>query len=404
MTTTPPPSPTPPAAPDASDNLDATPPGATTGDSEPEVTPLTPPDPVEAEPEVSPLTPPDPVEEEPEPFSDGPPPLPAPMLLLDGQLGDHPDPPAPSEEEVDHGTCSCGGAYDADGWCTECGARKPDPRHHVTDQPSPLLAGVCDRGIRHSDNEDAMALWADEESPGRFALVVCDGVTTATRSAEASLAAAEAAVGVLARSTSTSTEPRTDTDTDADAPSALVIAATAAAAAAVDQVGRDFPDAAPSCTYVAALVEDGRATVGSVGDSRAYWFPDDGEPLRLTSDDSMAEEQYRAGLDRATAEAGPLAHTITRWLGDDSPDQSPEVTDQDVSAPGWLLLCSDGLWNYASEPHDLRAVVRQEELRVGRDPLDLAQALVAWANGNGGADNITAALLRTGAGQDGTHG
>ena len=41
---------------------------------------------------------------------------------------------------------------------------------------------------------------------------------------------------------------------------------------------------------------------------------------------------------------------------------------------------------------------------VDRAPLDLAQALVAWANGNGGADNITAALLRTGAGQDGTHG
>jgi serine/threonine protein phosphatase PrpC len=311
------------------------------------------------------------------------------MLVLDGQLGDHPEPPAPETEDVDHGTCSCGGAYDADGWCTECGARKPDPRHHFTDQPSPDLAGVCDRGIRHSDNEDAMALWADAAT-GRFALVVCDGVTTATRSAEASLAAAQAAVDVLG----SSTEP----------PAERLRSATAAAAAAVDQVSRDFPDAAPSCTYVAALVEDGHATIGSVGDSRAYWFPDDGEPVRLSTDDSMAEEQYQAGLDRASAESGPLAHTITRWLGVDSPDQTPELSEQDLGVPGWLLLCSDGLWNYASEPADLRAVLRQEERRVGRDPLDLAQSLVAWANGNGGADNITAALLRTGAGQDGTHG
>lgn len=346
----------------------------------------------EAEPEFTPLTPPDPQEAhpDPDPFSAGPPPLPEPMLVLDGTLPD--DEPEPQPEPVDHGTCtSCGGTYDEDGWCTRCGERRPDPRDHFSDRPAAHVAAVCDRGRRHTANQDAMAVRADEDTPGRAVLVVCDGVSSAERSAEASLAAAQAAVEVLSR-------------TGAPATTRLVQAADAAQDA-IDEVAREFPGTAPSCTFVAGVVDGGLLTVGSVGDSRAYWIPDEGEPVRLTTDDSMAEEQIRTGMSRAEAEASPMAHTITRWLGPDSPDHTPQVRTHDVSAPGWAVLCSDGLWNYASEPRDLAAVVRQGMQRVGSDPLDLALTLVEWANEQGGADNITVALARTGStGQDGTHG
>lgn len=341
-----------------------------------------------AEAEITPLTPPDPQEEhpDPEPFADGPPPLPAPMLVLDGTL------PEQDEEPVDHGTCaSCGGSYDADGWCTQCGERRPDPRDHAEDRPAAHLAAVSDRGRRHTSNQDAMAVRADDDDPGHALLVVCDGVSSAERAAEASLAAAEAAVEVLSRA-------------GAPATTRLVQAADAAVDA-IEEVAREFPGTAPSCTFVAGVVQDGTLTVGSVGDSRAYWLPDEGEPVRLTRDDSMAEEQIRAGMSRTEAESGPLAHTITRWLGPDAPDHTPRVQTQDVSAPGWALLCTDGLWNYASEPADLAAVVAEGMRQVGSDPLDLARALVEWANEQGGADNITVALARTGStGQDGTHG
>ena len=323
--------------------------------------------------------------EEPAPFSEGPPPLPRPMLVLDGEVPDLPDTPA--AEPVDHGTCRCGGAFDADGYCTSCGEPRPDPRHHFTAHPLPELAAVCDRGVRHADNEDAMAVWGERAPDGpdlRAALVVCDGVSSATRSAEASLAAAYAALEVL----STSGLP----------PQERLLTATDAAAEAVARVGEEFPDSAPSCTFVAAVVEGRTATVGNVGDSRAYWMPDLGQPHRLTRDDSMAEEQVAAGLDRSVAESGPLSHTITRWLGPDAPDHTPRITTVDVSAPGWLLLCSDGLWNYASEPVALHDVVVAEQERVGTDPLGLAEALVGWAVSRGGADNITVALLRTGDG------
>ena len=89
-----------------------------------------------------------------------------------------------------------------------------------------------------------------------------------------------------------------------------------------------------------------------------------------------------------------MAHTITRWLGPDSPDHTPMVTTQDVTTPGWLLLCSDGLWNYASAAQELADVFTSVVEEVGTDVLPLSRALVDWANARGGRDNITVALAR----------
>jgi serine/threonine protein phosphatase PrpC len=100
-------------------------------------------------------------------------------------------------------------------------------------------------------------------------------------------------------------------------------------------------------------------------------------------------------MSRADAENGPQAHAITRWLGCDAPDHTPRTVAVDLDAPGWVLVCSDGLWNYCSEAKDLAALVL--ELDHGSDPLALADALVDWANTQGGVDNITVALARIGA-------
>ena len=61
--------------------------------------------------------------------------------------------------------------------------------------------------------------------------------------------------------------------------------------------------------------------------------------------------------------------------------------------PGWLLVCSDGLWNYASEAAALQALIA--ELSADRSrPADAGRALVDWANDQGGKDNIAVALAR----------
>ncbi|MEP7036537.1 MAG: PP2C family serine/threonine-protein phosphatase [Actinomycetota bacterium] len=151
-----------------------------------------------------------------------------------------------------------------------------------------------------------------------------------------------------------------------------------------------------SCTFVAAVVEQSLVVVGSVGDSRAYWFPDSGLATALTVDDSFAQEQIASGVPRLEAETGPQSHAITRWLGVDAPDHTPTTASMKITEPGWLMVCSDGLWNYCSAASDLAELVRRTASPSSADaePLALASALVDWANAQGGQDNITVALAR----------
>ena len=64
------------------------------------------------------------------------------------------------------------------------------------------------------------------------------------------------------------------------------------------------------------------------------------------------------------------------------------------ATPGWLLVCSDGLWNYCSPESDMGALVARMASAQAGDPLRTAGALVDWANAEGGMDNITVALTR----------
>ncbi|MDP9335733.1 MAG: serine/threonine protein phosphatase, partial [Actinomycetota bacterium] len=102
------------------------------------------------------------------------------------------------------------------------------------------------------------------------------------------------------------------------------------------------------------------------------------------------------GATREVAEADPRAHAITRWLGVDSPGGDPSFTSETLRVPGWVLVCTDGLWNYCSEASDLRDLVNAQAVPAQADALATAAALVDWANAQGGHDNITAALARAG--------
>jgi serine/threonine protein phosphatase PrpC len=266
-------------------------------------------------------------------------------------------------------------------------------RDHFVEQPAPWVAAVCDRGLRHTRNEDAVALHAQPEPTSHAVLVVCDGVSSSTDSDVASLAAARVARDVLAvsnpKALGTAATRLTATaralEAAADAANSAVIAHTSAG-----------PGNPASCTFVAAVIEQSLLVVGWVGDSRAYWLPDSGDGRLLTVDDSFAAEQIAEGVPRADAETGPQAHAITRWLGIDAPDHTPRTASLDLTDPGWVMVCSDGLWNYSSEPDDMTALIRDTVTATGQAPLDLAAALVEWANAQGGQDNITVALARVG--------
>jgi serine/threonine protein phosphatase PrpC len=298
---------------------------------------------------------------------------------------------------------TCGGEVVEDGYCNTCGARAPKLRDHFSEQPAAWVAAVCDRGLRHTRNEDAVALAADPEPGSRAVLVVCDGVSSSVDSDLASLAAARAARDVLASSHSigilTGLSPiaaiiaRLGLAADAASEAVLKVSMASKNGATPDSLLIPSP---ASCTFVAAVVEQNTLVVGSVGDSRAYWIPDVGAALALTLDDSFAQVQIAAGVPRQQAESGPQSHAITRWLGADAPDHKPTSATMTPAEPGWLLVCSDGLWNYCSAAQDLAELVRETSSTSpgASEPLALAEALIGWAKAQGGQDNISAALAR----------
>ncbi|NEE50701.1 serine/threonine-protein phosphatase, partial [Streptomyces sp. SID8455] len=84
------------------------------------------------------------------------------------------------------------------------------------------------------------------------------------------------------------------------------------------------------------------------------------------------------------------AHAITGWLGADSYELEPHTASFKPDRPGLVVVCTDGLWNYAESAEEMAAAVPPEaHLR----PLHGAQVLVGHALDGGGHDNVTVALL-----------
>jgi serine/threonine protein phosphatase PrpC len=270
------------------------------------------------------------------------------------------------------------GAITAEGYCESCGRKLPSGRDH-SELDLGLLAGVTDRGLRHSRNEDAMALATADVPGGPIAIaVVCDGVSTSPRPDEASLGAAQAAARSLLTSARRGDDP-------AEASRAAVYSAHLVLA----KMGS--PGDAPSATYISAVIGRDAVTVCWLGDSRAYWLSTGPDVIRLSTDDSLAEELVARGtMNEAQALASPQAHVITRWLGADLVEPQPHVVRFEPPGPGVLLVCSDGLWNYRPDAAGLAALALPAALT---DPLGAAAELVKFALDAGGMDNITVVLV-----------
>ncbi len=306
-----------------------------------------------------------------------------------GTAGEHTDLRAVLEatrteiEEADCPECGAGADQAVEGACGNCGTRRPAARDHVEFRLGPG-ASVTDRGLRRRRNEDACALGRIATPYGEVLLgAVCDGVASARRGDEASLAAAEAAVAAVLTRVAAHGDGRAGLDTLA------ATAAGAAAEAAADLVryGADPADP-PATTYTGAVTRAGSAVVSWVGDSRVYWLASDGTSQLLSTDDSWAEEIAAAGvMTREQAHADRRAHVLTRWLGHDSPEGPARARRFRPAGPGYLLLCSDGIWNHIPDADRLAGLL------TGEDVLADARALVDAALADGGHDNATVALL-----------
>ncbi|MFC9464819.1 PP2C family serine/threonine-protein phosphatase [Streptomyces coelicoflavus] len=283
------------------------------------------------------------------------------------------------------------GRVDDDGYCENCGHAQPRERDHMEQESGPIAA-VSDRGLRHHRNEDAFSVGCTALPDGAPASVaiVCDGVSSATRPDDASLAASRAAGESLLGALPRGTHPQ-------QAMHDAILAASHAVNALADEPATAREQAphqnAPACTLVGAVVTAGLLVVGWVGDSRVYWVPADRStpPARLTEDDSWAAQMVAAGLmNEAEAYADERAHAITGWLGADAYELEPHTASFKPDRPGLVVVCTDGLWNYAESAEEMADAV---PLDAAARPLHGARVLVGHALDGGGHDNVTVALL-----------
>jgi serine/threonine protein phosphatase PrpC len=159
----------------------------------------------------------------------------------------------------------------------------------------------------------------------------------------------------------------------------------------------------PASTIVTAVVLPNpkggvRVVTGWLGDSRLYWLSHSGIGKQLTRDHSWCNEQVDTGrMTEAQARQDKLAHAITKCIGTAdfnhaTPCPDPSVEVYDLPAEGWLLACSDGLWNYAETPSSLIIAANG---RLWTSPAeDVCKQFVQFALDRGGMDNITCILCR----------
>jgi len=147
-----------------------------------------------------------------------------------------------------------------------------------------------------------------------------------------------------------------------------------------------------ACVLTVALIENGHAVVGHVGDTRLYKLRAD-RIDKVTRDHSpIGEREDAHELSEAEAMRHPRRNEVYRDVGSEHHEPSDaEFVDIEHVAfepDAALLLCSDGLTDLVSSG-DIKRIVR----RLAGNPDAVVGALVAAANAAGGKDNITAVYV-----------
>jgi PPM family protein phosphatase len=140
-------------------------------------------------------------------------------------------------------------------------------------------------------------------------------------------------------------------------------------------------------TCVACLVVDPQhAIVAHVGDSRAYLLRG-GRLMALTRDHTIVEELVERGLLAAEeAERHPYKNVLSRNLGS-KPETRVDVVELEIKPGDRIMLCSDGLYGYAS------AEAIQYLLGSGDEPQHVARDLIDLALRGGGGDNVSTIVI-----------
>src|SRR5688572_27860917 len=234
-------------------------------------------------------------------------------------------------------------------------------------------ASVSDRGLseKRPENEDSFLVL---EERGLYA--VADGVG----GAQAGDVASQMAVEILG-------EAFINQPVDFDAED-VMRAALERANSAIYQMASDLPQLSSMATTIVALHVYGNiATIGHVGDSRAYRLDHQGNLRRETHDHSVVEEEVRAG--RMTPEQAanhPSKNVISRALGAEE-DVEIDLKTIMVEPGTTFLLCSDGITRHIDD-------AEIGGLLANGNPASVCDRLKEICYSRGAEDNLTAVVVR----------
>jgi serine/threonine protein phosphatase PrpC len=143
-----------------------------------------------------------------------------------------------------------------------------------------------------------------------------------------------------------------------------------------------------ACVLTVAVVDEQRATIGHVGDTRLYKLRGDGLE-KITRDHSPIGEREDA---REISEIDAMRHRRRNEVYRDVGSEPHAQTDPDFidlleipfEPDAALLLCSDGLTDLVES-----GAINQIVTRLAGRPHDVVNALIEAANDAGGKDNVT---------------
>ena len=237
-----------------------------------------------------------------------------------------------------------------------------------------------DIGLQREENQDTV--WCEMLGDTACAAVLCDGMGGEKSGGLAS----QMAVDIISKRIKESFSEMMNRNSVRNL---LITAVSAANSIVYETAQRELDHSVMGTTCVAAIVFGGCAYIVNVGDSRAYhlFVSGDDECIRqITRDHSHVRELVERGeITEEQAKVHPKRNKITRAIGADS-SVTPDYFELDVNDGDMLLLCSDGLTSYGDDMDilDICFEVKRE---------DCTEALVRYANNNGGHDNVSVAVV-----------
>lgn len=236
-----------------------------------------------------------------------------------------------------------------------------------------------DPGRVRDHNEDFVSYWEpknrDEEKQSGWVYIVADGVGGADAGEVASEMTTERTIDHY----------RSHTD-EPDWGQRLLNAMQTANTDLRQYVLERNDNSRMATTMVAAVLQENRAIIANVGDSRGYLWRN-GRLQQITKDQSLVAKLVEEGaITEEEAHFHPRRNVILYSLGS---ERSPKIDlfEQPLETGDILFLCSDGLTRHVLD-EEIALVLGEES------PENAATTLIGRANERGGEDNISVGIIR----------